>query len=263
MNFDGINEDWFDLRTGSNLNLNTLSTFVSDDPLGRISSIIKLVYKWTLSTYVSTDYKGRNLEFVKAIYYVDNYRNFKNWNVANVLWYNTSLVFSVWLSSLKGLNHWDAIDDIVILGALPLKTFNHDKILKNEGVKHVITLLKEHELIKSWFYSPVIDWSSQNIKQIIISVADYETLENNQFEEGINYISECEKKNEKVLVHCRAGAGRSASLVTAWIALKNGIPAGDAGKLVKAKRPQVNLNDHQIKGTTVFLEYYLKKYSMK
>ena len=106
---------------------------------------------------------------------------------------------------------------------------NIDKI-KELGIKKVLSLLngvfpkyeeKDNIIHKTLFINDAID---QNIFK--------------HFGECLNFI----KGDDKVLVHCGAGASRSASIVVAYIMWTNKIPYKEAFNFVKSKRAIININ---------------------
>ena len=106
---------------------------------------------------------------------------------------------------------------------------NIDKI-KKLGIKKVLSLLngvfpkyveKDNIIHKTLFINDVID---QNIFK--------------HFGECLNFI----KDDDKVLVHCGAGASRSASIVVAYIMWTKKMTYKEAFNFVKSKRNIININ---------------------
>lgn len=86
-----------------------------------------------------------------------------------------------------------------------------------------------------------------DIERLIIPVED--TPETNLFELFIDmceWIDERLKKNLNVLIHCRAGISRSATIVIAYIMWKNNLKKDDAYYFVKLRRncicPNIGFN---------------------
>ena len=107
----------------------------------------------------------------------------------------------------------------------------HVENLKKEGIKKVLTILE---------YRPPNYKEEDNIKQKVISVAD------NPIENIIKYFGECINfidGEEKVLVHCMAGASRSASVVIAYLMWKEKKSFKEALDFVTKKRSCVFPND--------------------
>ena len=107
----------------------------------------------------------------------------------------------------------------------------HVENLKKEGIKKVLTILE---------YRPPNYKEEDNIKQKVISIGDL-PIENiiKYFGECINFID----GEEKVLVHCMAGASRSASVVIAYLMWKEKKSFKDALDFVSNKRSSVFPND--------------------
>lgn len=250
-------EGWFDLGSEEYINLTPHSQSCSEELQDKIEKVSEPILKsWALSTYVSEDPKGRISELVEFIYCLDQKNAFKDWTVGNVIWFNASLILTLWMNSFRGYAYWSQINEYIILGAIPLKDFEHNVTLETLGVKHVITLVKQHELMR-WYYNPVIDWG-EKIKQIIIPAADCEPLDHHQYKLGVEYLRACVTQQEITYVHCRAGVGRSGSLVVAYVAIALNISVEEAIECVKHIRPQLNLNQKQVDATDSFVISYKK-----
>lgn len=158
------------------------------------------------------------------------------------------------------LSWWNEITDGIILGAIPLKNYNHDDILINkEKVKYILTILDPFEIETITYISEPVkpeDWSAKNITQKIINSSDYEPLKTEDINDGVSFLEECINKlenNEKIYVHCKAGHGRSAIIVIAYMIKNHAMSLEDAHNFVKNKRSTVNLNQQQYDSLT---EYY-------
>ena len=112
--------------------------------------------------------------------------------------------------------------------------------LKNKGIKKVLTVMdylggpnyKENEFIHKRF--EIDDSCRQNIIQY--------------FGECLKFI----KGNEKILVHCMAGASRSATIVIAYLMWNNKWKLEQALKITKEKRPIVGPNEGFLKQLEMF-----------
>ena len=102
--------------------------------------------------------------------------------------------------------------------------------LKKEGIKKVLCVMD----------FPIITYNEEdNINQKVISIVDVPS-ENiiKYFGESLKFID----GEDKVLVHCMAGASRSATIVIAYIMWKEKKPMDDAIKFVQSKRNAVYPN---------------------
>jgi len=150
---------------------------------------------------------------------------------AYLLFYPTLFWTIVLGRVLKLRNWWDEIDDCVILGAIP---FNRDvSSLKEMGVKCIINLCAESE-------GPVRVYKEYNIDYFELPTADFTCPDIENIEKGVSIIEQYKNKNEKVYVHCKAGRGRSATIVFCWLVCSRKYSLDDAMELLISKRPQVN-----------------------
>ena len=121
------------------------------------------------------------------------------------------------------LNHpMDEIIENLYLG--DLESSEDVNKLKELGIKKVLSIL-------DGFWPKYNE--SDNIIHKTLMVQDYEQ------ENIIKYFGECLnfiKGNEKILVHCAAGASRSATVVIAFLMWNKKMPYEDALKFTQGKR---------------------------
>ena len=121
------------------------------------------------------------------------------------------------------LNHpMDEIIENLYLG--DLESSEDVNKLKELGIKKVLSIL-------DGFWPKYNE--SDNIIHKTLMVHDYEQ------ENIIKYFGECLnfiKGNEKILVHCAAGASRSATVVIAYLMWNKKMPYEDALKFTQGKR---------------------------
>ena len=121
---------------------------------------------------------------------------------------------------------------------------NIQKLLKL-GIKKVLSLITDTQLLKY----------PDEIEHKLIKIEDYPK------ENIIQYFYECLlfiDDNKKVLVHCVAGASRSATIIVAYIMWKNQLEYSEAIKLVEQIRPIICPNYGFIRQLEIF-EKLLKK----
>ncbi|EDO45204.1 predicted protein, partial [Nematostella vectensis] len=132
---------------------------------------------------------------------------------ARVLFYPT-LLWNVVMEG--GSRRWyDRIDSTVILGALPFKSLTQ-KLVEEENVRAVVTLNEEFET--KHFCNTSEEWSEWGVKQLRLATVDFgnaPSLDN--LSEGVKFIEEIRSKGDSVYVHCKAGRGRSATLVACYL----------------------------------------------
>ena len=150
--------------------------------------------------------------------------------IAYLLFYPTLLWNSVLASTLQSRRWWDVVDDHVIIGGLPRE--RHVIELHRMGVRAVVNLCAEatgptglyEELGIACLRLPTIDFSSPNLRQV---------------EEGIAFIAAQASCDHRTYVHCKAGRGRSATLVLCWLMTRYGMTPGRAQARLVQCRPHV------------------------
>ncbi len=153
----------------------------------------------------------------------------------------------------------------IILGAIPLKNQSHDQLIKQEGVSLVLTLLEDFEIThQGIFTSPVCpkDWEALQIEQKHIKAQDFLPLSLDHMHQGADILKSAVENQQKVYVHCKAGRGRSATIVICYLLKYCGYKLDEAISFVKEKRPQINLNAQQMQAIQSFSEQLNQASSM-
>ena len=104
--------------------------------------------------------------------------------------------------------------------------------LKDLGITHIVSVLAGVEKMYP-----------EDFKYCVIDVCDrsYSDIDK-YFDECSLFIDECVKSSGKVLVHCKYGVSRSATIVGAYLISKRGESTSQAIKIMKERRNCVNPN---------------------
>ncbi|HLX64642.1 MAG TPA: phosphatidylglycerophosphatase and protein-tyrosine phosphatase 1 family protein [Planctomycetota bacterium] len=149
--------------------------------------------------------------------------------LARLLFYPT-LFWNVLLNRLLPNRHWwDWIDDTVLLGALPLK--RDVPILKTLGIGAVVNTCQEYG-------GPLRAYEQAGIEQFRIPTVDFTPPSLDDIEKSVRFIQAQAAAGKKVYVHCKAGRGRSATVVICYLIAKGYSPEA-AQKLMLERRRQV------------------------
>ena len=119
------------------------------------------------------------------------------------------------------------VTDNIYLGNV-LDAQNINKLLKL-GIKKVLSLITDPQLL---IYPPTIEHK-------LIHISDFPR------ENIIKYFGECLlfiDDDKKILVHCYAGASRSATIIIAYLMWKNQLDYVESCNIVQKIRPIVNPN---------------------
>ncbi len=157
--------------------------------------------------------------------------------------YEVSLAYT----QSKGNSWWSKIGSHnIYLGGLPLKNAGHLQKIKDLGVTGILCLVEDFEL-NSWINPPVkkADWEAHNIGVKHVPSVDFFPLTTQEFDEGLAALEAMLKEGRIVYVHCKAGVGRSASIVIAYLMKHEGLSFDEAHAFVQQYRPQINLNPAQ------------------
>ena len=151
--------------------------------------------------------------------------------IARFLFYPT-LVYNVLACRLFRLWHWwDCVDEHVLLGALP---FASDvPALSALGVKGVVNTCLEYA-------GPTEAYQDVGIVQLYLPTTDYTWPSREDIERGVEFINQYVQRRQPVYVHCKAGRGRSATVVLCWLISSKQLTPEQAQAYLKKKRPQVS-----------------------
>lgn len=98
----------------------------------------------------------------------------------------------------------------LLLGAAPLRALDHPSLLYSKGVRGVVNMCDEYR-------GPVSEYKRLGIRQLRLPTVDHSQPESYDLMRGVRFIREFAARNEKVLVHCKAGHGRGAAMAMAWL----------------------------------------------
>ncbi|MBS0654360.1 MAG: dual specificity protein phosphatase family protein [Verrucomicrobia bacterium] len=111
------------------------------------------------------------------------------------------------------------IDNKLTLSAIPLKNRGHLEDLCNRQITAVVSAVKDFEFSDGLWSEPVKpeDWKANGVDQLVLATQDLTPPSMEDFADGVNFIDRKITNGEHVLVHCKAGKGRSASIVVAYL----------------------------------------------
>ncbi|EEF50273.1 Protein-tyrosine phosphatase mitochondrial 1, mitochondrial precursor, putative [Ricinus communis] len=168
---------------------------------------------------------------------------------ARALFYPT-LFYNVLRNKLQSEFHWwDRVDQFILLGAVPFPT--DVPRLKELGVSAVVTLNEPYETLV-----PTSLYHAHNIVHLVIPTRDY--LFAPSFADicqAVDFIHENASLGKTTYVHCKAGRGRSTTIVLCYLVHHQHMTPDAAYKYVRSIRPRVLLAPSQRQAVQ---DYYLK-----
>ncbi|CAK9321587.1 unnamed protein product [Citrullus colocynthis] len=172
---------------------------------------------------------------------------------ARVLFYPT-LLYNVFRNKLQTeFRWWDKVDEFILLGAVPFPAdVPH---LKEVGVRGVITLNEPYEtLVPSTLYR------DHGIDHLTIPTRDYcfaPLL--SDICVAVNFIHKNASHGQTTYVHCKAGRGRSTTIVICYLVQYKQMTPDEAYKHVKSIRPRVLLASSQWQAVLEFYHLIVQK----
>lgn len=125
------------------------------------------------------------------------------------------------------------------LGSLPNRlTSQGENLANNLKIKHVLTILEPWERKPFGLSLPYSrkDYKELGIDNHQISVVDLNIPTNEQLDEAADFIHTNLSKGENVYVHCKAGMGRSASTIGAYLIKYHRLHPQVAARYIKENR---------------------------
>ncbi|CAL4961514.1 unnamed protein product [Urochloa decumbens] len=154
---------------------------------------------------------------------------------ARVLFYPT-LLYNVLRNRFEAdFRWWDRVDQFILLGAVP---FPSDvPRLKQLGVRGVVTLNEPYETLV-----PTSLYQDYEIEHLVIPTRDYlfaPSLED--ISQAIDFIHRNASRGSTTYVHCKAGRGRSTTIVLCYLIKYRSMTPEAALDYVRSIRPRVLL----------------------
>ncbi len=143
-----------------------------------------------------------------------------------------SLVYNLLMERLVAERRWwDAIDEHVLLGALPLPWLVGD--MANAGVRAVVNTCVEYG-------GPVAGYQRHGIEQLRTPTLDFTPPRLEDIERAVTFVEDHRQHGRTVYIHCKAGRGRSATVALCWLVAHRGLTPEQAQAHLEAARPHVD-----------------------
>lgn len=158
---------------------------------------------------------------------------------ARALFYPTLLYNVVRNKIQTEFRWWDRVDQFILLGAVPFPT---DVLhLKKLGVCGVVTLNESYETLV-----PTSLYHAHGIDHLVIPTRDYLFAPlSDDICKAVEFIHENASSGKTTYVHCKAGRGRSTTIVLCYLVKHKQMTPEVAYNYVKAIRPRVRLASSQ------------------
>ncbi|PIN18271.1 Dual specificity phosphatase [Handroanthus impetiginosus] len=167
---------------------------------------------------------------------------------ARILFYPT-LLYNVFRNKIQAeFRWWDQIDQFLLLGAVP---FPKDVLLlKQLGVGGVITLNEPYETLV-----PTSLYYAHGIDHLVIPTRDYLFAPSFvDINRAVDFIHRNASSGQTTYVHCKAGRGRSTTIVLCYLVEYKNMSPVAALEYVRSRRPRVLLAPSQWKAVQEFKE---------
>lgn len=170
---------------------------------------------------------------------------------ARILFYPT-LLYNVFRNKIQAeFRWWDEIDQYLLLGAVPFpKDVPRLKLL---GVGGVITLNEPYETLV-----PTSLYHAHGIDHLVIPTRDYLFAPSfADINRAVDFIHKNSSCGRTTYVHCKAGRGRSTTIVLCYLVEYKQMSPADALEYVRSRRPRVLLAPSQWKAVQEYKQHRL------
>nr|XP_043612583.1 phosphatidylglycerophosphate phosphatase PTPMT2 [Erigeron canadensis] len=169
---------------------------------------------------------------------------------ARALFYPTLLYNVVRNRVQTEFRWWDRVDQFVLLGAVPFPT---DVLhLKELGVSGVVTLNESYETLV-----PTSLYHAHGIDHLVIPTRDYIFAPSyDDICKAVEFIHDNASAGKTTYVHCKAGRGRSTTIILCYLVKHKHMTPKAAYDYVKSIRPRVRLAYSQWQAVQ---DYYFDK----
>ncbi|GAB2290052.1 hypothetical protein Dimus_024343 [Dionaea muscipula] len=158
---------------------------------------------------------------------------------ARALFYPTLLYNVVRNKFQSEFRWWDRVDQFLLLGAVPFPA--HIPRLEELGVGGVVTLNEPYETLV-----PTTLYRAHNIKHLVIPTRDYLFAPSfADISRAVDFIHANESCGKTTYVHCKAGRGRSTTIVLCYLVEHKQMTPDGAYQYVRSIRPRVLLASSQ------------------
>ncbi|KAF2078449.1 hypothetical protein CYY_000199 [Polysphondylium violaceum] len=144
--------------------------------------------------------------------------------------------------------HISKIDEHVYLGALPMY-WDVENMVSHHQIKAIVNLCDEYA-------GPRSEYQKYDIDQLYIPVVDHYEPSIKDIKVAIHFIQHHVAQGHKVLIHCKAGRGRSGAIAICWVALSRGISLEEAQKYLIEKRKKVRKHLYRQKNIIGFYDQF-------
>ena len=144
-----------------------------------------------------------------------------------------TLLWNVFLGRWLSVRRWwnELPDESVILGALP---FASDvEALHELGVTGVINMCVEYR-------GPIAQYDRVGIEQLWLPTVDFTPPTLESISQGVEFLDRHVSAGGKVYVHCKAGRGRSATVLLCWLMHRHQMTPEQGSAFLAEHRPHIN-----------------------
>ena len=136
------------------------------------------------------------------------------------------------------------VGEHLLMGAYP-QDADDVAALADAGVTRIFNLVQDLEYDPGARDACVAALAAAGIDESRVELVDFGSLPTPQIEAAAQAVLAWLDQGEHVYVHCRAGWQRSATVMAAILALREGVSPGKALEILRERKPTANPLSHQ------------------
>ena len=148
------------------------------------------------------------------------------------VWFNRWYCY--WFPHRRQL--YNRIHEYIILSSLPLYKEDVQTLYKDYGVRAVVNMCREWNTHDG----PNGIYDKLNIEQLYLPTIDFDPPTYDQLVKGVEFVKQQITAKRTVLIHCKAGRGRSVALCLAYFVMHEGMTPEAADAHIRAIRPHIS-----------------------
>jgi atypical dual specificity phosphatase len=136
------------------------------------------------------------------------------------------------------------VGENLVMGAYP-QDVGDVAALAEAGITRIFNLVQDLEYEPGARHACVAALAAAGIDEQRVELVDFGSVPAAQIEAVAQTVLEWLDSGERVYVHCRAGWQRSATVIAAIVALREGVGPGTALEILRERKPTANPLAHQ------------------
>lgn len=151
------------------------------------------------------------------------------------------MIFNRFKQALGYFDWWSLVDDKLYLGAVPMD-YQFKELMERVGIEAVLSAVDDFEMtINTAIGRPIqiAEFKQAGLEHLHLQCPDFYPPPFKVLDRGADFIDKHLSERRKVYCHCKAGRGRSASIIMAYFLKYKYLDVNTAYSLLKSRRKEI------------------------